>query len=130
MKLTTKEKEVLTLFAKGLTSKDIAHELGNSVHTINGIKDRMIKKNNCKNIVELACSHCMSDLKPSINYKDYTDRYTQEEIMEALGKAFEVTECLDDDISLMDDQHMIIGLCGKKAEVVEFMIEFHKRLPG
>lgn len=50
---STKEWEVIRLLKKGMSSKDIAAELNNSVHTIDTHRRKILKKANCLNTVEL-----------------------------------------------------------------------------
>lgn len=52
--ITHREQEVLSLFAKGLTSKEIASQLFISPHTVEAHKRKMMYKYRAKNLVELA----------------------------------------------------------------------------
>lgn len=129
LNLTTREKEILALIAKGFTTKEIAVKLENSPKTVEAFRASMMRKNNVKNMFELACSHCMNNLKPAINLDDYTDRYTEIQIIDAMALAFKATECEDGDLYKGEKGGMMVGLCGKKTDIISFMIEFHKRLP-
>jgi len=51
--LTPKEKEVLSLLADGLTTKEIAHQLSVSFHTVETHRKNMLSKFNVKNTVHL-----------------------------------------------------------------------------
>ena len=52
--ITNREREILSLFAEGLTSKEIAQELFISRHTVEAHKRKMLLKYNAKNLVALA----------------------------------------------------------------------------
>ena len=51
---TTREKQILSLFAEGLTSKEIGEKLYISRHTVEAHKRKMMLRNNAKNLVALA----------------------------------------------------------------------------
>lgn len=50
--LTPREKEVLTLIKKGLLSKEISGKLSISVHTVNTVRQRILRKLNADNSIE------------------------------------------------------------------------------
>lgn len=52
-KLTEREKEVLTLIAEGKNSKEIAHELNLSSKTVDSHRQRIMKKLDIHNVVDL-----------------------------------------------------------------------------
>lgn len=56
LKLTKREKEILTLAQDGLASKNIADILSISVNTVNNIRATLLKKTGAKNIAELIAS--------------------------------------------------------------------------
>ena len=51
--LTSKEKEIAILVAKGLGTKQIAAVLGISIFTVGNHRSNMLKKMNAKNMMEL-----------------------------------------------------------------------------
>jgi DNA-binding NarL/FixJ family response regulator len=51
--LTSREREILLLLAKGFTSKEIADYLYVSKETIDKHRKNMLHKHNCKNSIEL-----------------------------------------------------------------------------
>lgn len=53
VKLTNREKEIVTLLAQGLVAKEIAEILGSSPNTINNQKNTMLEKFDCLNSTEL-----------------------------------------------------------------------------
>lgn len=56
---SAREKEVLALIARGLTTKEIASELGISRHTVNKHRENLMKKTGSKNITEVInFAHC------------------------------------------------------------------------
>ncbi len=52
--ITNREQEVLSLYAQGLTSKEVATHLFISPHTVEAHKRKMMHKYRAKNLVELA----------------------------------------------------------------------------
>lgn len=54
-KLTTKEKEILSLLSQGFTSKEIGKKLGNKSSTIDTYRNKMLSKFPMRNITHLAC---------------------------------------------------------------------------
>ena len=48
-----REKEILSMIAVGVTSKEIASKLGLSRHTINKHRENMMRKTRCKNMNEV-----------------------------------------------------------------------------
>ena len=63
--LTKKEKEVLRLVVSGLSNKDIAQSLGNSVRTIETHRFNLMKKMGVSNLIELSRKARESGLVPS-----------------------------------------------------------------
>lgn len=51
--LTSKEKKIALMLAKGYAAKEIASKLGSSVNTINNQKNSLLAKFNCDNSTEL-----------------------------------------------------------------------------
>ena len=51
--LTNKEREVLLLISEGLTVKEIAKKLGNSPHTIDTVKAKILFKYDARNTAQL-----------------------------------------------------------------------------
>jgi len=51
--LTSRERDIAMLLAKGCSSKEIAETLGLSQNTINNQKNAMLEKFNCINSVDL-----------------------------------------------------------------------------
>jgi len=51
--LSKREKEVIALLAQGKTSRQIAHELNISHHTVNNHRKKMLQKTNTANVSEL-----------------------------------------------------------------------------
>jgi len=52
--ITTREKQILNLFAEGFTTKEIAEVLFISRHTVEAHKRKMMLKYRAKNLVQLA----------------------------------------------------------------------------
>ena len=52
-KLTPQEKTILEYLGKGYFAKEIAAQLGTSVHTVNNQKNKLLKKYNCDSSTEL-----------------------------------------------------------------------------
>ena len=58
-----REKEVLTLIATGITSKEVALKLGLSHHTINKHRENMMRKTGSKNMNEvISFAYCSDNL--------------------------------------------------------------------
>lgn len=53
VKLTSREKEIVSLLSKGLAAKEIANILGSSPNTINNQKNALLEKFNCLNSIDL-----------------------------------------------------------------------------
>lgn len=53
--LSKREKQVLGMIARGMTSKQISHELFISVTTVNTHRRNLLRKSNAKNVAELIC---------------------------------------------------------------------------
>lgn len=60
--LTEREKAIVRLLEKGMASKEIAEELGNSVNTVNAHRSNMMRKLGCKNTLELVSYVLRNDL--------------------------------------------------------------------
>ncbi len=56
MKLSPREREVLTLFVEEGRLKPVAETLGRSMHTIQSHKSSIMRKLGAKNSVEMICS--------------------------------------------------------------------------
>jgi DNA-binding NarL/FixJ family response regulator len=72
--LTNKELEVLNLVSTGLTTKQIAHQLNVSHHTVESHRKSLLKKCSAKNTAELIYKNLQSmtgsenTLKDSLHY--------------------------------------------------------------
>ncbi|HPM02972.1 MAG TPA: helix-turn-helix transcriptional regulator [Candidatus Cloacimonadota bacterium] len=53
--LSKREKQVLIMISRGLTSKQISQELFISVTTVNTHRRNLLRKSNTKNVAELIC---------------------------------------------------------------------------
>lgn len=60
--LTPREKEIITLLAKGLSSKEISSQLNLSVHTIQKHRKNILQKTGCTNTSQLISSCIMAGL--------------------------------------------------------------------
>lgn len=65
--LTEREKAIVRLLEKGMASKEIAEELGNSVNTVNAHRSNMMRKLGCKNTLELVSYVLRNDLLGECN---------------------------------------------------------------
>lgn len=52
--ITPREQEVFKLIASGLISKQVAEQLGVSIHTVNNQKQSLLRKSRTKSMAELA----------------------------------------------------------------------------
>lgn len=54
LEITSREKDVLNYICEGLSNQEIGEKLSISVRTVEGHRNRLLKKSSCKNSVELA----------------------------------------------------------------------------
>lgn len=68
--LTTKEQEILELVSTGLTTKEIAHKLHVSHHTVESHRKNLLRKCQAKNTAELIYKNSLLKVNPSIILQD------------------------------------------------------------